>query len=602
MKRLFYIILLILPSLIFAQAPNFVFVLVDDMGWNGTSVQLMPTEDQSKSDFYTTPNLEQLAASGMVFSQAYAPAAKCSPSRCAILTGQSTARNSYTETGNPSYDDKILIPPITINDIPETDTTIGEWLHLLNLNYRTAHFGKWHLNGGGTSSHGFDEGDGETHNNDGNAADGQTIQTDPKKIFDLTNRSIQFMQNAVMDNVPFYLQISHYAVHGPIETSQSSFDFFSGLPAGTLHSGIDYAGMTKDVDEGIGLVLAEIENLGISDNTYIIFLSDNGAASGMSNNTPLRRGKSFIYEGGIRVPMLIKGPNIPENMFSSEPVIGYDLFPTIADWTGSQLALPADLDGESLVPLFEQETFTRTEPLYFHIPHYSGNAAQSPRSAAVFGNYKLIVEYETGIDYLYDLDSDIGELTDIAGDNETIVQTMRIKLRDHLKSVNANMPSLNPDDPMFSGMAPDIDSDGLLDEWEFRELLSYIYGPNDDPDGDGDDNLTEYNNGTDPLVDELSTATEDLSILNSGREDLVKLFPNPNRGVLHFKFDASIENNSKISFQFYNSTGQLLQEFQKNKTEDLVLSNLNLTNGMYWVKVMNEERLLSTKKLLLLKH
>lgn len=491
--------LCLIPLWLSAQSPNIILILADDMGWNGTSVQLSPNIPNSASDFYETPNIQQLANDGMTFSQGYAPAPKCSPTRCAILTGESPARNSFTETGNSISSGEILIEPNTNNSIESSDVTLAEWLKSIGQNYRTGHFGKWHLGSNGPGDHGFDFSDGATANNDGNSANGNTIQEDPKKIFDLTDRSILFMQDAVEDEVPFFLQLSHYAVHGGVETTQESFDFFDAKPPGAIHDNVDFAGMTKDLDEGIGLLLQEIEDLDIANDTYVIFLSDNGSG-GLSDNTPLREGKAYIFEGGIRVPFIIKGPNIPANTTSSTPINGYDLFPTIAEWTGSSTALPSTLDGESLVPLLNQNTFTRSEALYFHLPHYSGNVNKQPRSAAVEGKYKLLVEYQTGIDYLYDLEADIGETNNLASTYPTILNDLKIKLRNHLKAVDANMPSLDPNHSSFSGAGTDVDNDGLDDEWELRELLSYTYTASDDPDNDGDDNLTEFINDTDPLT------------------------------------------------------------------------------------------------------
>lgn len=523
MQIIFSLLFYFFPFLLAAQAPNIVFILADDMGWNGTAVQLSPTETGSMSDFYETPNLQLLASQGMTFSQAYAPAAKCAPTRCSILTGETTARNSFTETGNGTINDKVLIQPLTNLSLPETDITIAEWLTTTNMNYRSAHFGKWHLGNVGPEApaHGFDDSNGSTGNNDGDTGDGEIIQTDPKKMVSMTDSGIAFMQAAVGADEPFYLQLSHYAVHSVIETTQEAFDYYENKPVGTVHHNVPFAGMTQDLDEQIGRIMTALDDLGIADNTYIIFTSDNGSSNAMSSNTPLLRGKAYIYEGGIRVPMIIKGPNIPANSHSAEPVVGYDLFPTISEWTGSNAVLPSTLDGESLVSiLLEQGTFQRQKPLIFHIPHYATNPNKVPRSAAVSGVYKLIVEYETGIDYLYDLSQDIGESNDIAASNPTIVNELRIALRDHLKEVNANMPTLDPSHASFSGVEPDVDADGLLDEWEFRELLSFHYGANDDPDGDGDDNLTEMNNGTDPLVDETVLAVNNIT------EFKVKLLPN----------------------------------------------------------------------------
>ena len=209
MQYFFTLALLFFYSFAYSQAPNFIFILADDMGWNGTSVQMSATESGSKSDFYETPTLEQLAADGMTFSQAYAPAAKCSPSRCAILNGKTTARNRFTEVNNDgSSTGEILISAPTENSYPTTDVSIAGWLESNTaLNYRTAHYGKWHINSGGPSNNGFDEGDGNTSNGDGEAGDGETIQTDPKKITELTNKALQFMEDAHDAGEPFYIHL-----------------------------------------------------------------------------------------------------------------------------------------------------------------------------------------------------------------------------------------------------------------------------------------------------------------------------------------------------------------------------------------------------------
>ena len=266
----------------------------------------------------------------------------------------------------------------------------------------------------------------------------------------------------------------------------------------SLHTDREYAAMTEDTDTGIGQLLAEISNLGLDNNTYIIVMSDNGGQLGTTVNNPLSEGKSFIFEGGIRVPFIIKGPNIAANTFNTEAIVAYDLFPTIAELSGGTVDLPSNMDGKSLAPLLNGNAFIRTEPIYFHSPHYDNNPRKTPRSAVVDGRYKLMVEYETGQVSLYDLSTDIEESNDISGVESTISKTLFLKLRDHLKIVDASMPSLDSSHANFSGTGPDIDADGLEDVWEFRELLSYIYGPNDDPDNDGLTNLEEYTNGTDP--------------------------------------------------------------------------------------------------------
>ena len=495
-----------------AQPPNFVIIVLDDQGWTGSSVQMDADILESKSDYYLTPEMEALASLGMTFSQAYSPSPKCSPSRSSILTGRTTARNQFTNTDNNIATGKLLIEPVTNTALNGTDTTYAEWLKSTGMNYRTAHLGKWHLGNADDSSptnNGFDVNDGATNNSDGNQ--GGVVQTDPKKIFDLTSRANSFMQTAVSDGVPFLLQLSHYAVHNEIEARQETIDLYNDptqRPLGVIHSGVEYGAMTEDTDDGIGLLLAEITSLGIDNNTYVILISDNGGQQNLTSNLPLSLGKTFISEGGIRVPFIIKGPNITANSYNREAVVEYDLFPTIAELTGSPEALPDNIDGQSLVPLLTGNSFNRMEPIYFHSPHYDDNPNKTPRSAVVDGQYKLIVEYETGSINLYDLSADIGETNDISASEAILAQTLCIQLRDHLKEVSASMPTLDPSHSNFSGVEPDVDGDGLDDAWEFRELLSYTYGPNDDPDNDGDNNLTEFINGTDPYVGITISACE----------------------------------------------------------------------------------------------
>lgn len=486
--------------------PNFVVVLVDDMGWTGSSVAMSNTRSDTKSGYYFTPKIEELAQEGMTFSQAYAPAPKCSPSRCAILTGQTTARNQFTETGGGgATTNERLLPAATNTAIDVNDVTIGEWLKDA-AGYRTAHYGKWHLQSGGTSTNGFDFGDGATTNNDGDQ--GGTVQTDPKKIFELSTKAVDFITAAKNDNVPFYLQVSHYAVHGPSEAKSESIDLYNNLTirpnnSNGNHNREEYGAMTEDMDTGTGQILQAIKDLGLEGDTYVIFTSDNGASAGQSSNAPLQGGKVLLTEGGIRVPFIIKGPNIPAGTYNNTPIVGYDLFPTFAALTNSSSPLPADLDGENIAPLFLNNSIIRTEPLYFHSPHY-GNNIKVPVSAAVDGDFKLKIDYDTGLFALYDLSNDIGETTDVQNDNPAIFNKLRVQLRNHLKNVAANMPTLNATHADWASTVQpeDADGDGLNDVWEFTNLLTHLEDGNGDPDGDGKTNLEEQIGNTDPLVAE----------------------------------------------------------------------------------------------------
>jgi arylsulfatase A-like enzyme len=499
--------------------PNFVVILVDDLGWTGTSIEMDSSMATSKSGFYQTPNIDTLLAQkGMIFSQAYAPAPKCSPSRCAIMTGQTTARNRFTETSASVPTDERLLPPRSNVSIDSDDTTIGEWLKAAG--YTTAHYGKWHLRNGGTAAHGFDNGDGQTDNNDGDQ--GGTIQADPKRIFSLRDSAITFINAAHAAGQPFYLQISHWAVHGPTEVQQTTLDLYNNAAerpnnSNGNHQNAPYGGMTEDMDTGTGDILRLIESLGLDQNTYIVFTSDNGAAANTSSNVPLSGGKVKLTEGGIRVPFIIKGPNVPANSYNTTPVIGYDLFPTFAALTGSNAALPVDIDGVNIAPLLLGNEINRNEPLYFHSPHY-GNGGKVPVSAAIEDTFKLKVNYEVGSIVLYNLAADIGETMDVSDLFPTIFNRLRLKLRNHFLASNAELPTLNEAHADWTATAQtnDADGDGLNDVWEFTQLLTHADSANGDPDRDGFTNLEEQTNNTDPLIAEAIFACQSNYNLGNG--------------------------------------------------------------------------------------
>jgi arylsulfatase A-like enzyme len=238
----------------------------------------------------------------------------------------------------------------------------------------------------------------------------------------------------------------------------------------------------------------------VLDSTYVVLLADNGAVDAISDNLPLAEGKATTFEGGIRVPFLVAGPAIAKGSRSDIPVSEFDLLPTIAEWVGAAPATAETLDGGSFAGLTRgQVGFVqgRGTSLVFHFPHYQVAKGAKPMSSLRDGNYKLDHFYETGKDRLYDLSVDIGEENDLAAAKPKMVQKLRRALRDYLRDVKAPMPRLNPE--FYTGTAPDVDQDGLNDDWEFRELLTTAYTGGDDPDGDGQDNQSELSQGTDPL-------------------------------------------------------------------------------------------------------
>ncbi|MBK1878693.1 sulfatase [Pelagicoccus mobilis] len=424
------------------EKPNFVFILVDDLGWTGTSVALHEQLDFSQSDYYQTPSIAQLAEQGMRFSHAYSPAPLCTPSRASILTGKSPAELHITSPGrsNPQAYHK-LVEVENRTELKTSEITIAE---LLNQNgYKTAHFGKWHLGRSNPGKHGFDVHDGSTSNSDSENTNGNN----PKDIFGVTSRAIDFIEKQAEANTPFYLQLSHYAVHSPTEARRESIQRFNSVAKGKRHKDAEFAAMTWDLDQSIGALLAKIRELDLTSTTYIIFASDNGAAGNRraSQNLPLNGGKGSLLEGGIRVPLIVSGPGIEGKSNSQVPTIGYDLYPTIAELAG--VSFNHEIAGTSLVSVLQDSATTldrQGDALYFHYPHYGRGPRQKPQSAIISGRYKLLKDWETGSLELYDLDRDISESKDLSRSNPDLRDKLSKQLNDWLLQVNAQLPEANP--------------------------------------------------------------------------------------------------------------------------------------------------------------
>lgn len=442
-KRLLFVSTLLTFLWLTAQAedkPNFVFIFADDMGWTGTSVEMIPGDERTKSDYYQTPNLEKLAAEGMRFSAAYAPAAMCTPSRAAVLTGKTPAELHITNPG-PGLGTiaNKLRPPTQLREFQSKEISIAEILK--PAGYASAYFGKWHLGQGNPGQHGFDVHDGSTSN----GTPGNEPADNPKDIYGLNNRAMAFMKKNVEAGKPFYVQLFHYAVHGPTAAHPDSESKFEKISTGNRHSDAPYAGMTWDLDVSIGTLMQEIEDLGIADNTYVVFLSDNGAG-GRQNNAPLNGGKSTLYEGGIRVPMIVAGPGIPANSHSPVSVTGCDLYPTFCEWAGVEIK--HKIDGTSLASLLSRKSETldrHVSSLLFHKPHYGRGPTQTPATAIIAGDYKLIRDWEKNTHYLFNLAKDLGETKNLGKAEPEKLERMIAMMDDRLASVNAQMIGPNPD-------------------------------------------------------------------------------------------------------------------------------------------------------------
>jgi arylsulfatase A-like enzyme len=433
--------------------PNFIVILTDDQGWGTTSVHMDPEEPNSKSDFFETPNLERLAQSGLRFTQGYSAHPNCSPSRAALLTGRSPAALHFTDivgrNSGVNYEGLPMIPATHINGLPEAEMTIPELLKQHNAIYTAAHFGKWHLSGGGPNNHGFDVSDGAT----GNAAGTGQPPDDPKQIFGITQRGNDWMEQQVLEGKPFYLQLSHYATH------ESSIDFrpetklyFDAKQPGIRHTHAGYAAMLYDLDEGIGRTLDKVIELGIQGNTYIIYTADNGTrpmSIPENINGPLRGWKATVWEGGIRVPFMVAGPGVAENSVSREPVAGYDILPTICQLAGiAWSVLPPTVEGGSFAHLMNGGSgpiVRAREGLVFHWPHYQVEKFSTPNTTLLLEGYKLHYRWETQKKQLFSLDRDLAETTDLALIENTLADRFADMLFTHLSEIGARLPRPNPD-------------------------------------------------------------------------------------------------------------------------------------------------------------
>tara|TARA_Y100000588_G_scaffold196525_1_gene210572 strand:+ start:1427 stop:2911 length:1485 start_codon:yes stop_codon:yes gene_type:complete len=428
------------------NSPNIVLILTDDQGWGSTSVLMDKNVPESKSDFIQTPNLEKLAERGVIFSDAYAPHPNCSPTRYSILTGKSPAKLQMSDiVGRHSglyFDNNRVIPPPHVNDIADEEHTLAEWIKNHRSEYVTAHFGKWHLNGGGPARHGFDTDSGPTSNREGTAKD-----SDPKRIFSITEKGNEWMEKQVKEERPFYLQISHYATHLAVFSLESTLKKTEARQPGKRHILPGHAAMTEDLDSGVGMTLDKIKELGIEDNTYVIYIADNGTYprnNPGNTNGPLHGWKATTWEGGIRVPLLIAGPGIDHGRRSTRTV-GWDLFPTICDWLGIN-SVPDGLEGDSLANLLlrgDSAGFVREDPIVIHFPHYQLHKGGQPSTALYHGDYKLIKFWETGDYHLYNLETDLDESENLSKKDTNRVVRMSNMLSDYLDKIDAGIPTLN---------------------------------------------------------------------------------------------------------------------------------------------------------------
>ena len=437
-----------------AERPNIVFMMSDDQAWNGLSVPMHPDLDWSKSSIVDTPNLERLAAQGMRFSAAYAPASVCSPTRISLQTGKSSAAMHWTKAA-PAETGHKMIEPRNIRSIPASEITIGELLQ--SAGYATAHYGKWHINGGGPAANGYDDGDGDI----GNEYAHEYADPNPADIFGMAKRAVAFMEKNKQADKPFFIQMSWHALHAPQNAMKETLAKYAAKMGSSVdEKRVGSAAIAENLDTGVGMVVDAIDRLGLADNTFVIYMSDNGSGGGGGKGGGKRGGltggKGGAWEGGIRSPMIIRGPGVPADSWCHERVVGYDFYPTYCEWAGiPKSKLPPRIEGGSIAGLLDDGKGTvkrQREEMVFHFPHYQGG--DGPHSALFLGKHKLMKFYEEDRLALFDMETDISEQNDLSKQMPQRVKELDSLLVKYLHDVDAQMATPNPNhDPSKAPVA-----------------------------------------------------------------------------------------------------------------------------------------------------
>jgi arylsulfatase A-like enzyme len=440
---------------------NFVFILIDDMGWTDAA--------SWGSSFYDTPAVDRLTAEGMRFTNAYAACPVCSPTRASIVTGKYPARVGITNYIPGQRTGKVITPKY-LHYLPHEEVTVAEALK--EAGYATCFVGKWHLGGKDyyPDSQGFDQNIGGHEKgyprSHFSPYQNPNLPDGPKGEYladRLTDESLKFLDS--VKGRPFLLYLSHYAVHTPLQSKKDYAALYRARAAKLPpkeHWGREgqrkvrlvqdhavYAGMVRSMDESVGRVMAKLRELRVEHSTAVIFMSDNGGLATSeghpTSNLPLRAGKGWLFEGGIRVPMVIKWPGVTRaGSTCPVPVTSTDFYPTMLEMAGLPARPKQHVDGLSLVPLLKGGDSLPRKALYWHYPHY-GNQGSSPGGAVRVGRYKLIEFYEDDRVELYDLEKDMSERRDLASSMPEKARELRGMLHRWRGAVGAKMPVPNPE-------------------------------------------------------------------------------------------------------------------------------------------------------------
>ncbi len=462
---------LLVGSVAFAadKKPNVVLIVIDDLGQRDLGCY--------GSTYHKTPNLDAFAKQGVKLTDAYAACPVCSPTRAALLTGKHPARLNLTDwlPGQPSKPEHRMRGPKIVQQLPLEEVTLAE--ELKKAGYATAHVGKWHLGGKGfePQKQGFDVNIGGDHtgtpmsyfapfqNKKGqmpgleNAPDGEY----------LTDRLTAEAEKFITANKakPFFLHLAHYGVHTPLKAKPELVKKYQERKGGQ-QGNPTYAAMVESMDESVGKVLKCLDDHKLKDDTVVIFTSDNGgldtsegAISGIpaTSNAPYREGKGFLYEGGIRVPMILRGPGIK---VAGGPMVSTDIMPTVLALCG--VKSDVKFDGNNLSAVLGGADLEYLPTLFWHYPHYA-NQGSRPSGAVRSGNWKMIEFYDSDRKELFDLSKDISESRNLAADKPDVVKELAKKLDDWRKDVGAKMPTPNPD--YKPGPQADDGTITLLGKW-----------------------------------------------------------------------------------------------------------------------------------------
>jgi arylsulfatase A-like enzyme len=451
--------------------PNILFILADDFGYHDMSVM--------GSEFYETPHIDRIANEGMIFTDGYAACQVCSPSRASIMSGKFPARHGITDwIGAKTGEDwrnqgrhNQLLPPEYVHNLPHEYTTLPEALK--EAGYKTFFAGKWHLGGEGSwpEDHGFDINkggwdSGSPHGGYFAPWKNPNLESGPDGE-NLSMRLAKETATFIEENkdTSFFACLSFYAVHGPIQTTQekwakyrqkaentgiaiTGFKMGHFLPIRQVQDNPVYAGLVETMDDAVGIVLEALDELGLAENTIVIFTSDNGGVAAgdafATSNLPLRGGKGYQFEGGIREPYFIKVPWLDiAGKKSDVPATGTDFYPTLLELAGAELKPGEHSDGVSLVPILTGRTLPE-RPLIWHYPHY-GNQGGEPSSIIRLGDWKLIHYYEDSREKLYNLKTDLEETTDVSAEKPELTKQLSEQLFAYLNKVGARFPEKDPE-------------------------------------------------------------------------------------------------------------------------------------------------------------